>query len=165
MKKMSKKVGLGALACAMAFAGLVAGCAPQTSGSSAATGAATNDTAVKGEYVPYDPNVTAENTSGRAIEGSEEEQLQQERIAGGAVGAVQSQNLEPLEGVTGYSAGDYVPVYGIDGDAAEVVHGSANGDMCTTCHGEDASGAGTAMPQSHIGQNLTDNDCVTCHEV
>ena len=72
-----------------------------------------NDTAVRGEYTPYEPKEDAEAFSGTAIEGNEEEELQQERIAGGAVGVARSV-LEALHGVTDYSEGEYVPVYGID---------------------------------------------------
>lgn len=72
-----------------------------------------NDTAVRGEYTPFEPKEDADTFSGIAIEGNEEEELQQERIAGGAVGEARSQ-LEPLHGITDYSEGDYVPVYGID---------------------------------------------------
>lgn len=72
-----------------------------------------NDTAVRGEYTPFEPREDAETFSGTAIEGNEEEELQQERIAGGAVGEARSV-LEPLHGVTDYSEGEYVPVYGID---------------------------------------------------
>ncbi|MCR5136633.1 MAG: hypothetical protein K6C12_05990 [Oscillospiraceae bacterium] len=72
-----------------------------------------NDTAVRGDYTPYEPKEDAETFSGTAIEGNEEEELQQERIAGGAVGEARSQ-LEALHGITDYSEGDYVPVYGID---------------------------------------------------
>lgn len=72
-----------------------------------------NDTAVRGEYTPYEPKEDAETFSGTAIEGNEEEELQQERIAGGAVGEARSV-LEPLHGVTDYSEGEFVPVYGID---------------------------------------------------
>lgn len=165
---MSKRMNKGAVSCAVAFTALLAlgavGCAPQQQVVEP-DGAPTNDTAAIGEYTPYDPEAEAAATGGTAIEGSEEEQLQQERIAGGAVGGVQSKNLEPLTGVTDYSEGEYVPVYGIEGEAAEVVHGDANGTMCTTCHTEDGQGAGTALPQNHIGQNLTDDDCVTCHEI
>lgn len=165
---MNKRTNKGALTCAVAFAGLLAlgaiGCAPQQQVVEA-TGAPTNDTAVKGEYTPYDPTVEAADASGKAIEGSEEEQLQQERIAGGAVGGVQSQNLEPLAGVTDYSEGEYVPVYGIEGEAVEVVHGDANGTACGSCHGEEPQGGATPVPQNHVGQNLADDDCITCHEI
>lgn len=165
---MSKRTNNGVLSCAVAFAALLAlgaaGCAPQQQAVEA-DGAPTNDTVVKGEYTPYDPSVETAFSGGDQIEGSEEEQLQQERSAGGAVGEVKSQNLEPLTGVTDYSEGEYVPVYGIEGEAAEVVHGDANGTMCTTCHGEEPQGSATPMPRSHIGQNLADDDCTTCHEI
>ncbi|MBQ9662997.1 MAG: hypothetical protein IJV40_07625 [Oscillospiraceae bacterium] len=72
-----------------------------------------NDTAVRGEYTPFEPKEDADTFSGIAIEGNEEEELQQERIAGGAVGEATSV-LEALHGITDYSEGEYVPVYGID---------------------------------------------------
>lgn len=72
-----------------------------------------NDTAVRGAYTPFEPKEDADTYSGIAIEGNEEEELQQERIAGGAVGEATSV-LEPLHGITDYSEGEYVPVYGID---------------------------------------------------
>lgn len=72
-----------------------------------------NDTAVRGEYTPFEPKEDADTFSGTAIEGNEEEELQQERIAGGAVGEATSV-LEALHGITDYSEGEYVPVYGID---------------------------------------------------
>ena len=72
-----------------------------------------NDTAVRGEYTPFEPKEDADTFSGIAIEGNEEEELQQERIAGGAVGEATSV-LEPLHGITDYSEGEYVPMYGID---------------------------------------------------
>ena len=72
-----------------------------------------NDTAVRGQYVPFEPKDDVDTFSGTAIEGNEEEELQQERIAGGAVGEATSV-LEPLHGITDYSEGEYVPVYGID---------------------------------------------------
>ncbi|MCR5089210.1 MAG: hypothetical protein K6C08_06845 [Oscillospiraceae bacterium] len=72
-----------------------------------------NDTAVRGEYTPFDPTEEADSFSGVAIEGNEEEELQQERIAGGAVGEARSV-LEELHGITDYSEGEYVPQYGID---------------------------------------------------
>lgn len=91
-------------------------CAPQENKESdpAASSeiAVDNDSAVRGELDTYDPTVEAENVSGKQIEGSEEEELQQERIAGGSVGDVQSQNLEPLEGITDYSEGEYENTYG-----------------------------------------------------
>ena len=72
-----------------------------------------NDTAVRGAYTPFEPKDDADTFSGIAIEGNEEEELQQERIAGGAVGEATS-ILEPLHGITDHSEGDYVPMYGID---------------------------------------------------
>lgn len=70
---------------------------------------ADNDTVVLGTYDAYEPKEEAVGHGGEAME---EDELQQERIAGGAVGEVVSQNLEPLTGIVDYSEGDYVPVYG-----------------------------------------------------
>lgn len=165
MKGMTRKGLTAAVLCASALALGVVGCAPQAQEAAPSDGLASNDMVVRGEYTPYDPSVEAEATSGTAIEGSEEEQLQQERIAGGAVGAVQSQNLEPLEGITDYSEGEYVPAYGIACDIPPVVHGDTKGTACTTCHTSDGSGAGTQIPASHVGQNLTDEECLTCHDM
>ena len=146
-KNTYRKGAVGLAVCAVALTGLVAGCAPQAQEAAPSDGLASNDMVVRGEYTPYDPSVEAEVTGGAGIEGSEEEQLQQERIAGGAAGAVVSQNLEPLEGVTDYSEGEYVPVYGI------------------ACDIPDGSGSGTQVPRSHADQNLADEECLTCHEI
>lgn len=70
-----------------------------------------NDTTEHGEYTPFVPQEEASSFSGTAIEGNDEEELQQERIAGGAVGEAKSQ-VEELHGITDYSEGEYVPVYG-----------------------------------------------------
>lgn len=149
------------LVCALALSAALAGCAPQGAGEDAANGApVTNDTAVEGEYKPFDPAVEAENTSGKAIEGSEEEELQQERIAGGSVGAVTSQNLEPLEGVVDASDGDYVPNFGMVGEPPAMGHGN-NGSDCLSCH--DGSSSAAQQPSSHAGQNLANEECAACH--
>ncbi len=75
-----------------------------------------NDTVELGTLAVFEPSDDMEANSGVAIAGSDEEQLQQERIAGGAVGEVVSQNLEPLHGITDYSEGEYVAVYGVTGE-------------------------------------------------
>ena len=72
-----------------------------------------NDTVELGTLAVFEPSDNLEANSGRAITGSDEEQLQQERIAGGAVGEVVSGNLEPLNGITDYSEGEFVMVYGV----------------------------------------------------
>lgn len=72
-----------------------------------------NDTVELGTLDTFTPSDDIDANSGTAIAGSEEEQLQQERIAGGAVGGVVSENLEPLNGITDYSEGEYEPVYGV----------------------------------------------------
>lgn len=149
------------IVCTLALSATLAGCAPQGAGEPAGNAApATNDTAVEGEYKAFDPQVDAANTSGKAIEGSEEEELQQERIAGGSVGAVTSKDLEPLEGITDYTEGDYVPNYGMVGEPPAMGHGN-NGSDCLSCH--NGSSTGAQQPSSHTGQNLSNEECATCH--
>lgn len=75
-----------------------------------------NDTVELGTLAVFEPSDNLDVNSGVAIAGSGEEQLQQERIAGGAVGAVVSENLEPLHGITDYSEGEYVAVYGVEAE-------------------------------------------------
>ncbi len=72
-----------------------------------------NDTVGLGTLAVFEPADGIEANSGVAIAGSDEEQLQQERIAGGAVGEVVSKDLEPLHGITDYTEGEYVTVYGV----------------------------------------------------
>ena len=72
-----------------------------------------NDTIELGTLAIFEPSDNIDANSGVAIAGSDEEQLQQERIAGGAVGEVVSKNLEPLKGITDYSEGEYVLMYGV----------------------------------------------------
>lgn len=73
-----------------------------------------NDTIELGTLAIFEPSDNIDANSGVAIAGSDEEQLQQERIAGGAVGEVVSKNLEPLKGITDYSEGEYVLMYGVN---------------------------------------------------
>ena len=154
-------VRVAAIASALALALALAACAPQLSSEEGDGAPAGNDAAVKGEYTPYDPTVEAEHTSGKAIEGSEEEELQQERIAGGAVDTtIKSQNLEPLEGIVDGNAGEYTPVYGLDVEPPAIGHGD-NGSDCLSCH---ESGAGASMPLSHESANLANEECASCHK-
>ena len=92
---------------------------------------------------------------------AEEEELQQERIAGGAVGAVTSQNLDEIEGIVDYGDGDYVPNYGMVGEPPAIGHGD-NGSDCLSCHNGSSSGA--QQPSSHEGQNLGNEECAVCHK-
>lgn len=115
-----------------------------------------NDTAEKGELAVYDPEAQAAASGGVAIEGSDEEKLQQERIAGGAVGDVVSQNLVPLEGVVDGLPGDYVMTYGMDFQAPDLSQAIL-----------DAVEAGSleGLPENHLTANLGPDDCAGCHTV
>lgn len=119
-----------------------------------------NDSAVMGTYTPYDPDVEATETGGSAIEGSEEEQLQQERIAGGAVGEVVSQNLEPLEGIVDGDGIAYTPSYGIDMQAPAIGH-EVTDTNCISCHG--TADSAKPLPKNHLDSGLSNDDCATCH--
>lgn len=154
-------------ACAMCAA-VLGGCAPQkvdaSSGETAAY--ATSAYAYEGEFEKYDPKALAEITSGKAIEGSEEENLQQERIAGGAVGAVVSKNLEPLSGITDSSEGEFSGDLGIYGQPP-ARHEFDTG--CLSCHDPRTVNVQEgiefkSMPESHVDSNLTEEDCLSCHK-
>lgn len=137
----------------MSFA--LAGCQPRTSETAA-------EPAVKeGSYEAFSPSEEGESSGGKAIEGSEEEKLQQERIAGGAVGAVVSKNLEPLEGITDYTEGAYSPAYGYCVQPPSMGH-VFMGEDCVSCHESTAENS-NPMPESHVESNLENTDCVTCH--
>ena len=104
----------------------------------------------------YDPAAVAGASGGVAIEGSEEEKLQQERIAGGAVGAVVSQNLEPLEGVVDGLPGDYVETYGMEFQAP---------DLPKAIMDAIESGSLEGLPENHLTANLSPEDCASCHTI
>lgn len=154
----TRPIWVAVLVLAMALA--LGACAPKSKALEEDGVSASGNAAEKGEYVKYDPAVEAEHTGGKAIEGSEEEELQQERIAGGSVGEVTSKNLEPLGGITDFSPGDYVPVYGIDEQPPAVGH-SDNGTDCLSCHAPGKGGAG--QPPSHEKAKVGNEDCVSCH--
>ena len=115
-----------------------------------------NDTAEKGELTVYDPQVEVGESGGKSIEGSDEEKLQQERIAGGAVGEVVSQNLEPLEGVVDGIPGDYVMTYGMDFQAP---------DLPQAILDAVEQGSLEGLPENHLTANLTPEDCTSCHTI
>ncbi|OUO90745.1 hypothetical protein B5F40_06030 [Gordonibacter sp. An230] len=151
-----------ALASAIVLVLALASCAPNGASTVDEGASAGNDTAVKGEYTPYDPAKEAELTAGKAIEGSDEEKLQQERIAGGAVDTtIKSQNLEPLEGIVDGSEGSYVPRYGMEDQAPAMGH---DGDRteCLSCH--EGEGTSVRMPASHEDAGLGNEECASCHE-
>lgn len=153
-------IGLAALALACSLA--LAACAPSGGEKAEEPSQPTNnDSAEKGEYQSYDPEAEAEITAGKAIEGSEEEELQQERIAGGSVGGVTSENLDPIEGITDYSEREYVPAYGMDMQPPAMGHGD-NGADCLSCHKD--GGTGAQQPPSHATADLANEDCASCHK-
>lgn len=167
MKKKEMAFVSCAAACVMCAAAL-GGCAPQKADASSGEvdTYATSAYAYEGEFEKFDPEALAEITSGKAIEGSEEENLQQERIAGGAVGAVVSKNLEPLSGITDSSEGEFsgdLGIYGQPPARHEFDHG------CLGCHDPltadvPESTEFKSMPESHVNSNLTEEDCLSCHE-
>ena len=157
---MKVKVIASAAALSLVCVAGLAGCQPKVVQSEDSS-----VSAYEGGYDVYNPDADADASSGAAIEGSDEEKLQQERIAGGAVGQVVSKNLEKLSGI-------------VDGDGTgtddfgmysqpPARHGFD--DNCTNCHDPEKTDApeGTKvhpMPTSHQGIGLTDDDCRSCHE-
>ena len=115
-----------------------------------------NDTAVKGELTAYDPAIEAAHTGGVEIEGSEEEKLQQERIAGGAVGGVVSENLEPLDGIVNEDKTDFEANYGIEFQAPDlpqaVIDAVAQGELA-------------GLPKNHLDARVLPEECASCHAV
>lgn len=147
--RRTRAVAAGVVGVAFVAAAALAGPAlVSAAGSLFMTG---NDTATIGTYEVYSPETEAEVTGGVAIEGSEEEQLQQERIAGGAVGAVTSRNLEPVHGVVDADVDAYTPVFGINFQAPDL-------DLA-------AEGVLEAMPQNHLDAALTMDECADCHAI
>ncbi|WP_139653200.1 hypothetical protein [Raoultibacter phocaeensis] len=161
-RALNKALPVGLAALALACTLMLAACAPSGGEQTAEPSQPeSNDSAQKGDYTPYDPEAEAEITAGKAIEGSEEEELQQERIAGGAVGGVTSENLEPIEGITDYTDREYVPAYGINGQPPVMGHGD-NGADCLSCHKD--GGAGAQQPPSHATADLENEECASCHK-
>lgn len=164
MRKIKSVLSLALCACsAAALAGTLAGCAPKASTSDEGIQGieiVENDTITKGSYDSYDPNAEAENSGGKSIEGSEEEKLQQERIAGGAVGEVTSKNLEHVPGIVDGSEGEYIANYGISLQAPAMGHAIDNRN-CLSCH--EGYKSSVPMPQSHIDAKIGNETCNDCH--
>lgn len=137
----------GVLACAL-LAFVLTACQPGQENTGDASGSAVSpvgdNSVVRGEYDAFDPEVNAAETGGEAIEGSEEDELQQERIAGGATGAVVSQNLEPLTGITDPSDGDYIASFGSYMQAPPM-------------------NMSDPQPLSHLRAQLSADECADCH--
>lgn len=164
----TRMLRLGACVAAVAVAGAAVWFAATQVGSSATTVASAenaealgntlgnNDTAAKGSYDAYDPEAEAEATGGVAIEGSEEEQLQQERIAGGSVGEVTS-DLEHVDGIVDGDGGDYVATYGMSFQAPDLTQ--------TLIDAIVESGSTAGLPENHIDAGLTLDECASCHAI
>lgn len=169
--KMKARMIVISIALVSLVFGLVA-CAKSESDSTtdnAASAAVDNDSAVEGTLEAYDPTANADGSNGKSIEGSEEEKLQQERIAGGAVGGIVSQNLEPLEGITDYSSDAATFVYGLDSQPPTI--SQHYGSNCLSCHSEGEAGTKTSLkvketpklPPGHESAQLSVKDCTSCH--
>ena len=115
-----------------------------------------NDTAEKGELGVYDPSAEADASGGTSIEGSDEEKLQQERIAGGAVGDVVSKNLPELDGIVNEDKSDYVTTYGMELQAPDLPQA-----IIDAVEGGSLEG----LPANHLDANLTVDDCASCHTI
>lgn len=147
MKKALHTRGALVGACVVIAATLFSliGCQPQQRAEDEAVLSPVGHNAVTmGEFETFDPEVEAAETGGEAIRGSEEDELQQERIAGGATGNVVSQNLAPLEGITDPSPGEYNLVFGMNFQAPPI-------DMADQ------------QPLSHLKARLSVDECASCH--
>lgn len=149
-------VGGGILCAALAGAPSGSGVAHAENAAALGNTLGGNDTAEKGDYTAYDPAIEAEHTGGEAIEGSEEEQLQQERIAGGAVGEVSSQNLPELDGVVNEDESDYVATYGMELQAPDLPQA-----IVDAVEGGSLEG----LPKNHLDALLSPDDCASCHAI
>jgi hypothetical protein len=169
--KMKARMIVISIALVSLVLGLVA-CAKSESDSTTdndASAAVDNDSAVEGTLEAYDPTANADGSNGKSIEGSDEEKLQQERIAGGAVGGIVSKNLEPLEGITDYSTDAATFVYGMDSQPPTI--SQHYGSKCLSCHIESETGTKTDLkvkempkiPPGHISAKLKNADCTSCH--
>ena len=156
-----KQLLIGVCVVMLILAAAMVACQPHTTQGQSEVSLITGDNQIsRGDYVPYDPEAHAAETGGAAIAGSEEDELQQERIAGGAVGAIVSVNLPILSGITDHSPGTYSLSYGMYLQAPFQGH-TDNGSDCQICHRE--GGAGAAQPKSHLSSALTNEDCASCH--
>ncbi|MDD5806158.1 MAG: hypothetical protein PUD02_02310 [Eggerthellales bacterium] len=141
-------------------AGLTA-CAPQNTSEDASGQTSTsNDTVVLGDLDHYQATDSQGHSTGESLGFDEESQLQQEKTAGFSGGAVVS-NLEALSvGVDGYAEREPIGIYATTGEPRQIPHGEANGTECLSCHEEGDN----PIPQSHIDNNLTNEDCMDCHK-
>lgn len=131
---------------------------------------ANNDSAMKGTLKAFNPEELEDIKSGDAMGGSEEQQLQQERIAGGAVGGISSENITPLEGITDIPDGITTIVYGFHAEPPALDHDY--GMQCLSCHKIEEAGSRVNLdvkvlpPQllpGHVSSNLGEADCLVCH--
>jgi hypothetical protein len=162
MRRFTVKKGLLTLAVTiMAFALLWAvGCAP-TSQASNEQSMGSNDTVVVGDLDRYSPGGASGAETGPAMDIDEEMQLQQDKITGGADGAITSTNIVPLDpGITAYPEADPVGFVGRTGIPATVPHGTTNGTECLSCH----STGEQEIPQSHVLAKITNGQCASCHQ-
>lgn len=117
---------------------------------------AAEDTVVLGEttaVVGSDPEMLADGTSasGTGIEGSEEDQAQQDRISGGANAGSVVSNITMDDGITAASESSAT--------ADDLLALNAGEAPAITIN--DAAMA--TMPQSHVDAGLTIDLCTVCH--
>lgn len=158
MKQVCKMVPCVLMALLLVPTVLLSSCAPHESTEKMDAG---NDKAHRGDYEKFDPERDAEETAGGAMDATEEDKLQQERVAGGSIGGVVSENLDPLQGITDPYEGEYIPAYGDLPQPPEISHYDRGSD-CLSCHAP--GGTGTVEPESHISAGLASDSCSSCHQ-
>ena len=72
------------------------------------------------------------------------------------MGAVVSQNLEPLEGVVDGIPGDYAMTYGMEVQAP---------DLPQAIMDAVESGSLEGLPENHLTANPSPEDCASCHTI
>jgi hypothetical protein len=78
---------------------------------------------------------------------------------------VQSEGVDMEAGITAPPATydpEKDPFNSATGTVPAIIHGSANGEDCVTCHGSET--AEFPLPQSHVEAGLTNEYCRNCHQ-
>lgn len=144
----------------LALTVFIAGCAPKDAQEEGTSQKKTNDIVSVGDLDHYDPEAEQQHSAGASMGFDEESNLQQEKTAGFSGGAVVS-NIEPLNpGIDAYADREPIGIDATTGEPAEIPHGNSNGSNCLSCH----SDGDHAVPQNHLDNNLTNEDCTGCHK-
>lgn len=139
---------------------------PESSSSDDSEKSSQPENVVIGEFETItEPDMLADGTSGTAFQKGGDEELQQDRVTGGAnTGGVASENLDPLDGdLTGPSEhSNPLPDLLEIGYPSLIPHELDGRDDCASCHA--AASSEKPMPEDHVKANMGSNLCQTCHK-